>query len=262
MAATSLRTCASVAGIGSAAAARPARPSARAAPAPRHRQRQVPHPTGKTCRRDSTLTRVAMDFEMPEFEEEDPTLKQWPNKDFIAETLAKFPDEGVANVEEAMVLWKEAGYIWLDIRSARLRDIGAVRDSVHVPWAFDKKRFVDGKMEIDTTINENWLEEFRKKVPNKETKIMVADMDGRTHAIDALETMYEDGYENIVGIKGGFKMWFRTFDYNLRRRVFGEYAENFSSYDRLGSGDSCGIHSSGAGFANQDRSAGDFWDSF
>eukprot|EP00355_Strombidium_rassoulzadegani_P009541 CAMPEP_0168614284 /NCGR_PEP_ID=MMETSP0449_2-20121227/3893_1 /TAXON_ID=1082188 /ORGANISM="Strombidium rassoulzadegani, Strain ras09" /LENGTH=257 /DNA_ID=CAMNT_0008654955 /DNA_START=87 /DNA_END=860 /DNA_ORIENTATION=- len=247
--------------VASAAAPRRSAVSARAAPAAPLRLGR-PQPMGGNCRRDSVVTRVAFDFEMPEFEEEDPSRYQWPNKEFVKETLEQFPDAGVADVEQALVLYKEAGYVWLDIRSDRLRDVGAVRNSIHVPFSFDKKRFVDGKMEVDVTINDNWLEQLHKKIPNKETCIMVADMDGRTHAIDALEMMFDDGYENIVGIKGGFKTWFRTFDYNLRRRVFGEYAENFSTYDRLGSGDSCGIHSSGAGFKNQDRLSGDFWDNF
>merc|ERR1711879_892505 len=123
-------------------------------------------------------------------------------------------------------------------------------------------RFVDGKMEIDTTINENWMEELKKAIPDKSAKIIVGDIDGRTHAMDCLMALDEEGYENMVGLKGGFKMWFKTFVFKLRRRVFGEYQENYSSGDQLGMGDSCGIHSSGAGFENQDRLSGEFWDSF
>lgn len=134
--------------------------------------------------------------------------------------------------------------------------------SVSVPWQVDTKRFVDGKMVIDSKDNDNWLDDLKKAIPSTEAKIMVCDMDGRTHAVDCLEVLFENGYENIVGLKGGFKAWFRTFDYKLRRRVFGEYAENYSANDRLGSGDSCGVHASGAGFENQDRMSGEFWDSF
>eukprot|EP00951_Prasinocladus_malaysianus_P032406 scaffold315525_cov37-Prasinocladus_malaysianus.AAC.1 len=150
----------------------------------------------------------------------------------------------------------------LDVRSQRLYDIGNAKGAIHVPYVKEKKRFVDGKMEIDSTPNEQWLDQVKQKIPNKEQKLIVVDLDGRTNAIDCLETLFEEGYENIVGLKGGFKTWFRTFDNKLRRRVFGEYAENYSSYDRLGSGDSGGIHASGAGFANQDRLSGDFWDNF
>jgi len=81
-------------------------------------------------------------------------------------------------------------------------------------------------------------------------------------AVEVLEMLFEEGYENIVGMKGGFKPWFKTFDFNLRRRNFGEYQENYNSTDQLGMGDSCGVHASGAGFQNQDRSSGDFWDQF
>ena len=51
------------------------------------------------------------------------------------------------------------------------------------------------------------------------------------------------GYVNLVGLKGGFYAWYRLWDNNLRRRRSGEYAESY-----LHDGDSCGIHSSGAGF--------------
>merc|ERR1711879_690887 len=59
-------------------------------------------------------------------------------------------------------------------------------------------RFVDGKMEIDTTINENWMEELKKAIPDKSAKIIVGDIDGRTHAMDCLMALNEEGYENMV----------------------------------------------------------------
>ena len=153
--------------------------------------------------------------------------------------------------------------MYLDIRSQLNRDaVGTVAGSISVPWIIEKKRFEDGKMVLSSEENPNFLTELKKKIPDTNTNIMVADLDGRTHAIDALETLFEEGYENVIGIKGGFKMWFRTFDNKLRRRVFGQYEENYSSGDQLGMGDSCGIHSSGAGFENQDRLSGEFWDNF
>jgi hypothetical protein len=45
----------------------------------------------------------------------------------------------------------------------------------------------------------------------------------------------------------GFYSWYRVFDNNGRRRRSGEYAEQYSH-----DGDSCGIHSSGAGFERVD----------
>ena len=39
-----------------------------------------------------------------EYQQTDPARYQWPNPDFVAETIEKFPDEGVATVDEAMVM--------------------------------------------------------------------------------------------------------------------------------------------------------------
>jgi len=47
--------------------------------------------------------------------------------------------------------------------------------------------------------------------------------------------------------QGGYYAWFKVFDNNLRRRMTGEYAEQYTH-----DGDSCGIHSSGAGFERVD----------
>ena len=46
---------------------------------------------------------------------------------------------------------------------------------------------------------------------------------------------------------GGYYAWFRIFDNKLNRRKSGEYAEQYTH-----DGDSCGIHSSGAGFPRMD----------
>eukprot|EP00192_Tetraselmis_astigmatica_P018596 CAMPEP_0117672610 /NCGR_PEP_ID=MMETSP0804-20121206/13998_1 /TAXON_ID=1074897 /ORGANISM="Tetraselmis astigmatica, Strain CCMP880" /LENGTH=251 /DNA_ID=CAMNT_0005481227 /DNA_START=252 /DNA_END=1004 /DNA_ORIENTATION=- len=242
-----------------AAAVRPANPGRRAssvaarAPSARPLRRAALRPVAV---RKLAIVKAAYQDEEVQAEQQ---LRQWPNPEFVKETLAAFPDAGVADIEQAFCLFKE-GYVWLDIRSSRLRDsLGLVTGSVHIPWEFDKKRFEDGKMVIDSTYNEGWLDEVFAKLPDKSTPILVGDMDSGENAIDCLNYLYENGYENVVGIKGGFKAWFRTFDSKFRRRVFGEYAENYSSYDRLGGGDSCGIHSSGAGFENQDKVSGDFW---
>jgi len=47
--------------------------------------------------------------------------------------------------------------------------------------------------------------------------------------------------------QGGYYAWFRIFDNKLNRRKSGEYAEQYTH-----DGDSCGIHSSGAGFPRMD----------
>lgn len=52
--------------------------------------------------------------------------------------------------------------------------------------------------------------------------------------------------------QGGYYGWFRVFDNKLKRRVNGEYAEQYTH-----DADSCGIHASGAGFERVD--AADQW---
>ena len=69
---------------------------------------------------------------------------------------------------------------------------------------------------------EGWIKNVMAKIPKKDTKLVVHDMTGKI-AIECLEILFDNGYENIVGLKGGFKPWFKTFDFNLRRRNFGEY---------------------------------------
>ncbi len=253
-------------------------------------------------RRSHVVARVAWDEAAPSLEshqqqDDDPyrekkqqpqrKLRQHPDPDYIKEVLAAFPEEGVANVEQALVratgpcdaimvgsehpslecdeqvLYLEGGYKFLDVRSDRERDLGSIKGSIHVPFSQDKKSWSGTEVQITKTQvkPEDWLAAVNRKVRDKKTKLILHDMNGDV-AIDCLELMFENGYENIVGLNGGFKPWFKTFDFNLRRRNFGEYQENYNSTDQLGSGDSCGIHSSGAGFENQDRLSGDFWDNF
>ena len=189
---------------------------------------------------------------------------QHPNPEFIKATLEAFPDAGVATVEQALVLYLEGGYKFLDVRSDREKDFGAIKNSIHVPYTKDKKEFLPEGMKITKTRldKEAWLKAVNSKVPKKDTKLIVHDMIGKTYGLECLELLFDNGYENIVGLRGGFKPWFKTFDFNLRRRNFGEYQENYAGHDQLAAGDSCGIHASGAGFQNQDRLSGDFWDQF
>lgn len=43
---------------------------------------------------------------------------------------------------------------------------------------------------------------MEKKIPNKETPIVVGCSNGTTYSLDALEALDEAGYYNIVGLKG------------------------------------------------------------
>lgn len=72
--------------------------------------------------------------------------------------------------------------------------------------------------EIVKTPNEKFQEQIAKRFPDKAAKILVACSDGRSYSMEALETLDEMGYTNLVGLKGGYYAWFRVFDNKLNRR--------------------------------------------
>ena len=163
-------------------------------------------------------------------------------------------------------LYDHGGYTMLDIRTSdevnRFGQIPTARRareggvSVRVPFKNVKKRFEDGKQQIETSDNPDFLDQVAAKF-SKDTKLLILDFDGQA-AIDALEALYEKGFDQIVGIQGGYKMWFKTWDNKLKRRNLGEYQEHSWGEGR----DSLGIHASGAGFENGDAQSKDFWSSF
>ena len=148
------------------------------------------------------------------------------------------------------VLFSVCGYKYLDVRPAlELEETGKVKGCINVPlynakWKFDPE---ENKRVVEKSENEDFLKTVEKLIPDKDTPIMVACSDGTSYSMDALMALDEAGYTTMVGLKGGFYAWFRTFDNKLNRRKTGEYAEQYTH-----DGDSCGIHSSGAGFARVD----------
>ncbi|BDA51186.1 probable thiosulfate sulfurtransferase 16, chloroplastic [Coccomyxa sp. Obi] len=177
-------------------------------------------------------------------------IREWPDPEFIAEVKEEFPDKGVATVEEARVLFSEDGYTYLDVRPAlELEEVGKVKGCVNVPMMHAKRVYdpKENKKVVQKEENPDWIEQVKKRFPDTETKLLVACNNGRTYTMDALMALDEEGYTNIVGLKGGYYAWFRVFDNKLGRRKSGEYAEQYTH-----DGDSCGIHSSGAGFARVD----------
>jgi rhodanese-related sulfurtransferase len=164
------------------------------------------------------------------------------------------------------VLYSHGGYTLLDIRTdVEVDKYGKVPVSrapeggyaVCIPFALSSKRFEDGVVKVETSPNPDFLLEVEQSFP-KETKLIVMDFDGQVYAMEALEMLFEAGYENIVGLQGGYRNWFRTWDNKLKRRNLGEYQEH-----SWGEGEtSCGIHASGAGFENQDAQSADFWKGF
>lgn len=163
-------------------------------------------------------------------------------------------------------LYDHGGYTILDIRTtAEVNRFGAVPNArrakeggttVNIPFKNSKTWFEDGEQKTETSDNPDFLDQVSDQF-DKDDKLLVLDFDGQA-AIDALETLYENGFEQIVGIQGGYKTWFKTWDNKLKRRNLGEYQEHSWGDGR----DSCGIHASGAGFENGDAQSKDFWSSF
>eukprot|EP01023_Acetabularia_acetabulum_P041755 TRINITY_DN4089_c0_g1_i1.p2 TRINITY_DN4089_c0_g1~~TRINITY_DN4089_c0_g1_i1.p2 ORF type:complete len:223 (-),score=48.69 TRINITY_DN4089_c0_g1_i1:403-1071(-) len=184
----------------------------------------------------------------------------YPNKEFIQATLDAFNsgEKAIANVEEARALFSDGGYTFLDIRPTLEVDmIGKLRNSVTVPYKIAKKRFEAGEMIITTKPNENFLAEVNKKIPNKETPIIVCDTNGKKYALEVLGLLEDDDYTNLVGLRGGFFAWYRTWDNKLNRRVFQEYTTNDAA-----NGDAMGIHTTGVGFERMDKSGMEAWQMF
>lgn len=184
-------------------------------------------------------------------EEEEEYIREYPNKRYIEETLAEFPDAGVASVEQARVLFSAGGYTYLDVRpKIEYEDVGRVVGSVNIPIVNSVRKYdPEQKKKVTTkTPNDNFVADVEKRFKDKSTKLLIGCSNGKAYSMDALIALDEAGYENIVGLRGGFYAWFSVFDNKLGRRKTGEYAETYTH-----DGDSCGIHSSGAGFDRVDK---------
>ena len=74
------------------------------------------------------------------------------------------------------------------------------------------------KVVKDKQPNRDLMNQVKKIFPDTNAKIIICCSDGRNRAIQALEALDEAGYVNIVGLRGGYNMWNRTWDAKLRRR--------------------------------------------
>eukprot|EP00899_Mesostigma_viride_P009907 jgi/Mesvir1/18918/Mv18905-RA.1 len=204
-----------------------------------------------SARKESSLSAfrptVCGIFDMPATEI--PKLPMWPDEDFIAETLAAFPDKAVANEEEARVLLSEGDYTYLDVRSVAEveKDGPAPKEgvkSVHIPFKNATYRWDSEtkSKKLQESDNPDFMKKVQSVFRSKEAKIIVSDSTGREHATDALMALDDEGYTNIVGLKGGYRKWATTWDSKLRRRIKGDYNTVYNA-----DGDSMGIHTTGAG---------------
>ncbi|KAG1653867.1 hypothetical protein FOA52_007234 [Chlamydomonas sp. UWO 241] len=176
---------------------------------------------------------------------------EYPDPQLIASVAEEFPDKGIANVEEARALLS-LGWTYVDVRPAlEIEEVGKYKGAVAVPLKNMVKKYNNetNTKEYFKSDNPEFVAQFKRKFPDTEAKIMIGCSDGATYSMDALMALDEAGYCNLVGMKGGYYRWYKTFDNNLRRRRGDGYTEDHTAEG----GDSCGIHSSGAGFERVDK---------
>jgi len=171
------------------------------------------------------------------------TPYRYPEQGFtdevVEEVIAAFPDKGIASNLEGMILFAADGYDVLDVRSdAEIEFVGnfpTARKNKEVGVRFHCIPLINAVRKYDS-------------FPDKEAKIIITCSDSRDRAIQALELLDEWGYVNIVGLKGGYNMWNRQWDQNMRRRNLpGNFKEEFSH-----GAEGMGVHGTGASFQNQD----------
>lgn len=200
--------------------------------------------------RADVRVRASFDYGVQEEEKEEVEyIPEWPNPKFVEEVLAAFPEKMIANVEEARTLW-EHGWVYLDVRpQLEVEEAGCFRQSCNIP-IYDAQRTYDPEKQrkvLTRQPNPDFIPWVQQTFPDLETPFIVGCSDGVTYALDALEALDEAGYTYLVGLKGGYNAWARTFDNNLRRRRGDGFVEAYTH-----DGDSCGIHGTGAGFARMD----------
>jgi len=174
----------------------------------------------------------------------------WPDPEYIAKVLPLFPEKGIASVDEARVLYSEGGYIIVDVRSkVEYEKDGKIVGSYNIPL-INVKRTYDSSSEdklnpykLEQSRNTDFLKEVTNRVKgDKSAKIMVVCSDGTDRALQALTILDEAGFDSLVGIKGGMKMWSAVWDPRLRR-IRGQtvYSTVFNS-----PGDALGVFDTGA----------------
>ena len=174
----------------------------------------------------------------------------WPDPEYIAKVLPEFPEKGIASVDEARVLYSEGGYIIVDVRSkVEYEKDGNIIGSVNIPLINVKRTYNPSApdpmnaYDLVQTRNPDFLEQVLAKAKgDKSKKMMIVCSDGTDRALQALTLLDEQGFDSIVGIKGGMKMWSAVWDPRLRR-IRGQtvYSTVFNS-----AGDALGVFDTGA----------------
>ena len=153
----------------------------------------------------------------------------------------------------------EERYAYLDVRTEFEFDEGyaalapGVKLAVNIPIIKAKPYFNSETNSRDyrQSPNKDFVKMVEKKYPDKDTKIMITCSDGSKRTIMALMALDEAGYTNLVGMRGGYFKWTKFYDNKMRRRKYDNYQEVYTA-----DGDGCGIHGTGAGFANLNKEEG------
>jgi len=163
----------------------------------------------------------AVDYDFPD-------IFAVPPEEYFQATMTKFPQDGIADVQQARCLYSvEGGYQFLDVRSTPELDDGKIPGAIHIPLVEAKKRWdseAQGTVMIQT-VNPDFINEVHKKLPDKSQGILIACSDSRDRAIQVLELLDNEGYTGIVGLQGGANTWLNTFDNKLGRRRKDGYTE-------------------------------------
>jgi len=196
--------------------------------------------------RSAALSRPARSLQAPKAQ-----YREWPDPELIKEVAESFPEKAIASVEEARCLISNLGYTWVDVRPAlECEEVGKCPLAVNIPLVNSKRVWnsEERKKVLVKEDNDKFLQMIQKRFPKKDAKLLIGCSDGTAYCLDALEELDAEGYENIVGLKGGYYAWFRRFDNKLKRRRGDGYTEDFTH-----DGDGCGIHGTGAGFERMDK---------
>jgi rhodanese-related sulfurtransferase len=139
---------------------------------------------------------------------------QYPDPTFCKAVLSAFPAQGTCFPEEARVLYS-VEYAFLDVRSNEELDsegklLPKMPGVFHVPIYNFAKRYdaAKGRKVVDKTVNDKFLAAVEKLVPNKEQGLIIVcsgvPSRGKLRSTQALETLSEAGYKQLVVLNGGF----------------------------------------------------------